>query len=161
MRVEASIAVDGGEEGRDVGLSVERREEDVITGIMSDVGELGVEAGSEEARCRQKAAKESMMVLQAEERMKECDSRGELGDMGVVAGGGAESQDQEVRAQRIGGSSVRKSDDIGDERVLYICYFCLEFYVFALARDGGAALRSARTGRRAVDAPPHRLGPWG
>ena len=32
--------------------------------------------------------------------MKECDSRGELGDMGVVAGGGAESQDQEVRAQR-------------------------------------------------------------
>ena len=100
LRVEASIVVDGGEEGRDVGLSVERREEDVITGIMSDVGELGVEAGSEEARCRQKAAKESMMVLQAEERMKECDSRGELGDMGVVAGGGAESQDQEVRAQR-------------------------------------------------------------
>ena len=72
----------------------------MITGIMSDVGELGVEAGSEGARCRQKAAKESMMVLQAEERMKECDSRGELGDMGVVAGGGAESQDQEVRAQR-------------------------------------------------------------
>ena len=35
-----------------------------------------------------------------EERMKECDSRGEPGDMGVVAGGGAESQDQEVRAQR-------------------------------------------------------------
>ena len=32
--------------------------------------------------------------------MKECDSRGELGDMGVVAGGGAESQDQVVRAQR-------------------------------------------------------------
>ena len=100
VAVEASIVVNGGEEGRDVGLSVERREEDVITGIMSDVGELGVEAGSEEARCRQKAAKESMMVLQAEERMKECDSRGELGDMGVVAGGGAESQDQVVRAQR-------------------------------------------------------------
>ena len=49
---------------------------------------------------RQRAAKGSMMALQAEERTKECDSRGELGDMGVVAGGGAESQDQEVRAQR-------------------------------------------------------------
>ena len=39
-------------------------------------------------------------MLQTEERTKECDSRGELGDMGVVAGDGAESQDQEVRAQR-------------------------------------------------------------
>ena len=38
--------------------------------------------------------------VQTEERTKECDSRGELGDMGVVAGDGAESQDQEVRAQR-------------------------------------------------------------
>ena len=100
MRVEASMVVDGGEEGREVGLSVERREEDVITGILSDEGEPGVEAGSEEATCRQRAAKGSMMALQAEERTKECDSRGELGDMGVVAGGGAESQDQEVRAQR-------------------------------------------------------------
>ena len=87
-RVEASIVVDGGEAGREVGLSVERREEDVITGILSDVGELGVEAGSEEARCRQKAAKESMMALQAEERMKECDSQGELGDMGVDCSSG-------------------------------------------------------------------------
>ena len=124
MRVEASIVVNGGEEGRNVGLSVERREEDVITGITSDVGELGVEAGSEEARCRQKAAKESMMVLQSEERMKECDSRGELGDMGVVAGGGAESQDQEVRAQR------NRRELGGEERrhrrrrcVICICYF--------------------------------------
>ena len=62
------IVVNGGEEGRNVGLSVERREEDVITGITSDVGELGVEAGSEEARCRQKAAKESMMVLPSRRR---------------------------------------------------------------------------------------------
>ena len=38
--------------------------------------------------------------VQTEEKTKECDSGGELGDMGVVAGGGAESQDQEVRAQR-------------------------------------------------------------
>ena len=60
------------------------------------------------------------MMLQTEERTKECDSRGELGDMGVVAGDGAESQDQEVRAQSIGGSSVRKSDDIDEERVCYI-----------------------------------------
>ena len=72
----------------------------MITGILSDVGELGVEAGSEEARCRQKAAKESMMALQAEERMKECDSRGELGDMGVVEGDGVVNRDQEARAQR-------------------------------------------------------------
>ena len=60
MRVEASIVVDGGEEGRDVGLSVERREEDVITGILSDEGEPGVEAGSEDVTCRRRAAKESM-----------------------------------------------------------------------------------------------------
>ena len=43
---------------------------------------------------------EHVVTLETEERMKECDSRGELGDMGVVAGGGAESQDQVVRAQR-------------------------------------------------------------
>ena len=100
MRVEASIAVDGGEQGRELGLWASSGEEDVTTGILGDVGEPGVEAGSEEATCRQRAAKGSMMALQAEERTKECDSRGELGDMGVVAGGGAESQDQEVRAQR-------------------------------------------------------------
>ena len=75
-------------------------EEDVTTGILGDEGEPGVEAGSEEATCRQRATKESMKMLQTEERTKECDSRGELGDMGVVAGGGAESQDQVVRAQR-------------------------------------------------------------
>ena len=69
-------------------------------GILGDVGEPGVEAGSEEATCRQRAAKESMKTLQTEERMKEWDSRGELRDMGVVAGGGAENQDQEARAQR-------------------------------------------------------------
>ena len=75
-------------------------EEDVTMGILGDEGEPGVEAGSEEATCRQRATKESMKMLQTEERTKECDSRGELGDMGVVAGDGAESQDQEVRAQR-------------------------------------------------------------
>ena len=40
------------------------------------------------------------MALQAEERMKECDSRGELGDMGVVEGDGVVNRDQEARAQR-------------------------------------------------------------
>jgi hypothetical protein len=69
-------------------------------GTLGDDGEPGVETGSEEATCRQRATKESMKMLQTEERTKECDSRGELGDMGVVAGDGAESQDQEVRAQR-------------------------------------------------------------
>ena len=48
----------------------------------------------------QRTMKESVKMLQTEEKTKECDSGGELGDMGVVAGGGAESQDQEVRAQR-------------------------------------------------------------
>ena len=75
-------------------------EEDVTMGILGDEGEPGVEAGSEEAACRQRATKESMKMLQTEERTNERDSRGELGDMGVVAGDGAESQDQEVRAQR-------------------------------------------------------------
>ena len=69
-------------------------------GILGDEGEPGVEAGSEEAACWQRATKESMKMLQTEERTNERDSRGELGDMGVVAGDGAESQDQEVRAQR-------------------------------------------------------------
>ena len=41
--------------------------------------------------------------------------------MGVVAGDGAESQDQEVRAQRYRRElGLRKSDDIDEERVLYI-----------------------------------------
>ena len=35
-----------------------------------------------------------------EERMKECESRRELGGPGGVAGGGVENQDQEVRAQK-------------------------------------------------------------
>ena len=100
LRVEASIAVDGGEEGRDGSAWASSGEEDVTMGILGDEGEPGVEAGSEEATCRQRATKESMKMLQTEERTKECDSRGELGDMGVVAGDGAESQDQEVRAQR-------------------------------------------------------------
>ena len=88
-------------------------------GILYDEGEPGVEAGSEEATCRQRATKESMKMLQTEERTKECDSRGELGDMGVVAGDGAESQDQEVRAQRYRrelGEEERR--DIDEERVL-------------------------------------------
>jgi hypothetical protein len=75
-------------------------EEDVTMGILGDEGEPGVEAGSEEAACRQRATKESMKMLQTEERTNERDSRGELGDMGVVAGDGAEGQDQEARAQR-------------------------------------------------------------
>ena len=58
MRVEASIAVDGGEEGRELSLGVERREEDVTTGILGHEGEPGVEAGSEETTCRRRAAKE-------------------------------------------------------------------------------------------------------
>jgi hypothetical protein len=39
-----------------------------------------------------------VVTLETEERMKECGSRGELGDVGVLAGGGEENQDQEVRA---------------------------------------------------------------
>ena len=70
--------------------------------------------------------KESMKMFQTEERTKECDSRGELGDMGVVAGDGAESQDQEVRAQR-----YRR--ELGEEErrhrrgacVIYNIYICL------------------------------------
>ena len=69
-------------------------------GIWYDEGEPGVEAGSKETRCGQRATKESMKMLQTEEKTKECDWGGELEDMGVVAGGGAESEDQEVRAQR-------------------------------------------------------------
>ena len=62
-----------------------------------------------------------MKMLQTEERTKECDSQGELGDMGVVAGGGAESQDQEVRAQRNRRElGEEERDDIGDERVIYM-----------------------------------------
>ena len=41
-----------------------------------------------------------METLEAEERMKECGSRGEFGDVDVVAGGGAGNQDQEARAQK-------------------------------------------------------------
>ena len=43
---------------------------------------------------------EHVVTLETEERMKECGSRGELGDVGVLAGGGEENQDQEVRAQK-------------------------------------------------------------
>ena len=69
-------------------------------GIFDHAGEPGVEAGSEDATCRRRAAKESMETLEAEERMKECSSRGEFGDVDVVAGGGAGNQDQEARAQK-------------------------------------------------------------
>ena len=69
-------------------------------GIFDHAGEPGVEAGSEDATCRRRAAKESMETLEAEERMKECGSRGELGGVDVVAGGGAGNQDQEARAQK-------------------------------------------------------------
>ena len=41
---------------------------------------------------------EHVVTLETEERAKECGSRGELGDVGVLAGGGEENQDQEVRA---------------------------------------------------------------
>ena len=41
---------------------------------------------------------EHVVTFETEERMKECGSRGELGDVGVAAGGGAENQDQEARA---------------------------------------------------------------
>ena len=54
-------------------------------GIFDHAGEPGVEAGSEDATCRRRAAKESMETLEAEERMKECGSRGELGGVDVVA----------------------------------------------------------------------------
>ena len=87
------------EEGRELGLG-SRGEEDVTTGIFDHAGEPGVEAGSEDATCRRRAAKESMETLEAEERMKECGSRGEFGDVDVVAGGGAGNQDQEARAQK-------------------------------------------------------------
>ena len=100
LRVEASIAVDVAARRAGSSASASSGEEDVTMGIWYDEGEPGVEAGSEEATCRQRATKESMKMLQTEEKTKECDSGGELGDMGVVAGGGAESQDQEVRAQR-------------------------------------------------------------
>ena len=50
-------------------------EEDVTMGILGDEGEPGVEAGSEEATCRQRATKESMKMLQTEERTNERDSR--------------------------------------------------------------------------------------
>ena len=38
-------------------------EEDVTMGILGHEGEPGVDAGSEEARCRRRAAKESMKTL--------------------------------------------------------------------------------------------------
>ena len=100
-------------------------------GILGDEGEPGVEAGSEEATCRQRATKESMKMLQTEERTKECDSRGELGDMGVVAGDGAESQDQEVRAQR-----YRR--ELGEEERRHrggmcVCYRFRSFYILYLS----------------------------
>ena len=94
-------------------------------GILGDEGEPGVEAGSEEATCRQRATKESMKMLQTEERTKECDSRGELGDMGVVAGDGAESQDQEVRAQR-----CRR--ELGEEERRHRRGTCVIYIVFAI-----------------------------
>ena len=64
-------------------------------------------------------------MLQTEERTKECDSRGELGDMGVVAGDGAESQDQEVRAQR-----YRR--ELGEEERRHRRGTCVIYIVFAI-----------------------------
>ena len=75
-----------------------RGEKDVTMGIFGHAGEPGVEAGSEETTWQQRAAKESMKMLETKERMEECGSRGELGDVRVAAGGGAENQDQEARA---------------------------------------------------------------
>ena len=63
-----------------------------------------------------------METLETEERMKECGSRGELGDVGVVAA----AVEREIRTRRrahkgVGGSTVRKSHDIGEGSVRYIC----------------------------------------
>jgi hypothetical protein len=41
---------------------------------------------------------EHVVTFETEERMKECGSRGEFGDVGASEGGGEENQDQEVRA---------------------------------------------------------------
>ena len=84
LRVEASVAVDVAARRARSSASASGGEEDVTTGIWHDEGEPGVEAGSEEATCRQRTMKESVKMLQTEEKTKECDSGGELGDMGVV-----------------------------------------------------------------------------
>ena len=100
LRVEAMVAVDVAAKRAGSSASASSGEWDVSMGIWYDEGEPGVEAGSKETRCGQRATKESMKMLQTEEKTKECDWGGELEDKGVVAGGGAESEDQEVRAQR-------------------------------------------------------------
>jgi len=100
LRVEALVDVDVAARRAGSSASASGGEEDVTTGFWHDEGEPGVEAGSEEATCRRRTLKESVRMLQTEEKTKECGSGGDLGDMDVVAGGGAECQDQEVRAQR-------------------------------------------------------------
>ena len=78
MRVEASMAVDVAARRAGSSASASSGEEDVTMGIWYDEGEPGVEAGSEEATCRQRATKESMKMLQTEEKTKECDSGGDF-----------------------------------------------------------------------------------
>ena len=129
-------------------------EEDVTMGILGDEGEPGVEAGSEEAACRQRATKESMKMLQTEERTNERDSRGELGDMGVVAGDGAESQDQEVRAQR-----CRR--ELGEEERRHRRRTCVIYYsntraVLTLCDSDGVRDSAWRTTARATTISTHR-----
>ena len=100
MRVEASIAVDGGEQGRELGLGVERRR-GRDHGHLGRCGRAwcrsGVGGGDVSA---ESGEGEHEDAPDTEERMKECDSRGELGDMGVVEGDGVVNRDQEARAQR-------------------------------------------------------------
>ena len=66
--------------------------------------------------------------------MDECDSRGELGDMGdcIVAGGGAENQDQEARAQRCrrkhGVRSARTRATTSARSVRY--YYTRNIYIY-------------------------------
>ena len=133
LRVEASVAVDVAARRARSSASASGGEEDVTTGIWHDEGEPGVEAGSEEATCRQRTMKESVKMLQTEEKTKECDSGGELGDMGVVAGGGAESQDKEVRAQR-------GRRELGEEERRHrrgTCVSCCSLSLGAFAPAGG------------------------
>ena len=146
LRVEASVAVDVAARRARSSASASGGEEDVTTGIWHDEGEPGVEAGSEEATCRQRTMKESVKMLQTEEKTKECDSGGELGDMGVVAGGGAESQDQEVRAQR-------GRRELGEEERRHRRGACVSCYNWWLSFAKGCA-RVGRRSRAAAAANP-------
>jgi hypothetical protein len=64
---------------------------------------------------------ESIKTLQTEERMEECDSSGELGDMCVVAGGEVEIRTSRRAHKGRWEHTVRKSDAIGERSVRYIC----------------------------------------